>query len=182
MTVTDKYVFYWTKNDFPSHWYPAGFHYKGFYFPTVEHFMMLQKAVLFEMPDKSKEEIAEILSKESQYTAWQILQTSSPKEAKDLGKQVRWFDKRKWEATVKSVLFLGNLLKYQQDGALKAALLRYPNHKFVEASPYDRIYGIGMSDSEEGITNPDNWKGTNWAGEVVTAVRDYLGGKRDNHT
>jgi len=182
MTVTDEYVFYWTKNDFPSHWYPAGFHYKGFYFATVEHFMMVQKAILFEMSDKTKQEIAKILSKESRYTAWQILQTSDPKEAKQLGRQVKWFNKKVWEDAVKPVLFLGNLLKYRQDGALQAMLLRYPNRVFVEASPYDKIYGIGLSDSDDRIHDPTNWKGTNWAGEAVTAVRDYIGGQNVRHS
>ncbi len=48
------------------------------------------------------------------------------------------------------------------------------NKVLVEASPYDTIWGIGMRKSEDGITNPHNWKGLNKLGFALMEVRDLL--------
>jgi hypothetical protein len=44
----------------------------------------------------------------------------------------------------------------------------------VEASPYDRIWGIGLGEEQARITPPEQWLGTNWLGEVLTKLRDDL--------
>jgi len=44
----------------------------------------------------------------------------------------------------------------------------------VEASPYDKIWGIGMSVDNENIENPLTWKGLNLLGFALMEVRDEL--------
>jgi predicted NAD-dependent protein-ADP-ribosyltransferase YbiA (DUF1768 family) len=41
---------------------------------------------------------------------------------------------------------------------------------YVEASPFDKIWGIGMKEYDKGVENPTNWKGTNWLGEELTRL------------
>lgn len=45
----------------------------------------------------------------------------------------------------------------------------------VEASPYDKIWGIGMRETEDGVENPLTWKGSNLLGFALMEVRDRLG-------
>jgi ribA/ribD-fused uncharacterized protein len=41
----------------------------------------------------------------------------------------------------------------------------------VEASPFDKIWGIGYAADNPKATNRSQWRGTNWLGEVLTQVR-----------
>lgn len=44
----------------------------------------------------------------------------------------------------------------------------------VEANPYDRIWGIGMSKYQSGIQDPGNWRGLNLLGFALMQVRTML--------
>ena len=44
----------------------------------------------------------------------------------------------------------------------------------VEASPYDRIWGIGLSATHPDAKNPAKWKGENLLGKVLMDVRNEL--------
>ena len=57
---------------------------------------------------------------------------------------------------------------------LKAFLLNTGIKILVEASPYDKIWGIGLSADQENIENPLTWNGENLLGFVLMEVRDSL--------
>jgi predicted NAD-dependent protein-ADP-ribosyltransferase YbiA (DUF1768 family) len=44
----------------------------------------------------------------------------------------------------------------------------------VEASPRDRVWGIGMGASHSDATRPSRWRGTNLLGFALMNVRDQL--------
>lgn len=44
----------------------------------------------------------------------------------------------------------------------------------VEASPRDRIWGIGMGKANTDAENPMKWRGRNLLGFALTEVRDRL--------
>ena len=46
--------------------------------------------------------------------------------------------------------------------------------EIVEASPFDKIWGIGMDENHPEAETPEKWKGTNWLGEVLTSLREDI--------
>ena len=44
----------------------------------------------------------------------------------------------------------------------------------MEASPTDRIWGIGLSKDDPRASDRNKWRGTNWLGEILTEVREEI--------
>lgn len=151
-----KYTYFWS--GYFSQWYPSEFTIDGIKFCTAEQYMMYRKATLF-----GDTAIAE-----------QVLATKNPKEQKALGRKVANFDADTWNAAAKDIVFVGNYAKFTQNKHLLLDLLATGDTLFVEASPYDAIWGIGITEDVARKTPPDEWPGTNWLGEVLTKVRNTI--------
>jgi len=151
--IGDKAVF--------SQWYPSTFVADGITFPTAEHWMMYQKATLFG-DDK---------------IAYEMLQNPFPGPVKDLGRQVKGFNEEVWDREKVGIVRLGNILKFTQSGELEDILLATGDTILVEASPYDRIWGIGLSEKSPHATDPSRWKGQNLLGYVLMDVRSIVRGE-----
>lgn len=149
---TGKFVF--------SQWYRSPFVVDGITFTTTEHWMMAQKALLFN--DK------EVYEK--------ILLADKPGEAKELGRQVANFEEETWVANRYSIVKEGNWHKFSQNPVLKDYLLATGNRVLVEASPVDRIWGVGLAVDKPQIENPFAWRGLNLLGFALMEVRDGLRG------
>lgn len=140
-----------------SQWWPQGFEKNGMRFPTAEHWMMYQKAVLFGDTRVMR----------------MIRSTDSPKEAKSYGRTVRRFNQEAWDRHARRIVFEGNLWKFQEPN-LRRILLETGGDTIVEASPHDRIWGVGLSADDGGLLDRQTWRGRNWLGEVLMAVRYAL--------
>lgn len=151
MTQTKKYKFFWS-GPF-SNWYRASFEYKGNEFSNSEQAFMWEKAKHFNDNE----------------TAEKILQTTDPKAAKELGRQVKNYSDTEWEKVRFDVMVAVLYEKFSQNEDLKRELLLHEN--YVEASPMDRIWGIGMAEGDPGIEDPKNWKGKNLLGEALNLVK-----------
>lgn len=128
-----------------SQWWPVDFtdpDYPSIGFRTAEHYMMYRKALLFD-PD----------------VAQAIVDAKTPAEAKRLGRKVRNFDRDAWNKVADDIVERGNFLKFSQNDTLKRYLLDTGNDTMVEASPTDRIWGIGFS-AEDAPGRETEW-GTN---------------------
>jgi hypothetical protein len=165
--LTPKYIFFWghqPRQDGAigqscfSQWFERGFTWKGINYPTAEHWMMAEKARLFK-----DDEILE-----------RILDARTAPEAKKLGRMVKGFDIPTWVQHCESIVQKGNYLKFTQHDDLKAFLLGTGDRILVEASPFDNVWGIGMKAGDEGIENPQNWKGKNLLGYALMTVRDKI--------
>jgi len=157
-TLTEEFIFYFGPDSIYSHWYKSNFIISKQDFCCVEQYLMYQKAILFKGAD----------------TAKKILNSSNPARHRHLGKQVAGFNKQLWHQKCKQFAFDGELAKFYQSRALKEKLLQTIGKSFAEASPYDRIWGIGLSMSNPKIFDRTQWRGRNWSGEVLELVRDKL--------
>ena len=125
---------------------------------TAEQYMMASKARTFFDGD----------------SIGKILASDNPKEQKALGRKVKDFDPDEWNRVAKKFVFIGNYAKFTQDEDLKKILLATMGTTLVEASPFDKIWGIGMKEDDPLALDRKTWNGTNWLGEVLTQVRDHI--------
>jgi ribA/ribD-fused uncharacterized protein len=100
--------------------------------------------------------------------AYKILETISPREIKNLGREIKNFNATTWNKEKFEIVKRGNYLKFKQNKNLKETLLSHCEKIFVEASPYDRIWGIGFS-KDKALDNISNW-GENLLGKALNEV------------
>jgi len=104
----------------------------------------------------------------------QILNAKHPSEVKVLGRQVENFNVNIWSAVAKHGVFVGNFAKFTQHSDLTEFILSTQGKTLVEASPEDKIWGIGLRADDPRAQQRDTWRGTNWLGETLTDVRDAI--------
>jgi ribA/ribD-fused uncharacterized protein len=143
-----------------SQWFPRAFEVDGVTYPTAEHFMMAEKARLF-----ADEE-----------TRQAIVGAKTAAEAKNLGRQVRNYDDQAWSNARFEAVVRGNVAKFGAHEDLRAFLLSTDRKVLVEASPTDRIWGIGMAETHADARLPARWLGKNLLGFALMNVRDVLRG------
>ncbi|MCB9765483.1 MAG: NADAR family protein [Alphaproteobacteria bacterium] len=141
-----------------SQWWPARFVVDGVAYATAEHFMMAGKARLFGDD--------EMLAR--------ILEAPSPAAAKKLGRKVRGFDEETWKAHRFDIVRDASAAKFGQDPGLRDYLLGTGDKVLVEASPYDRIWGIGLKAADPRAADPRTWQGQNLLGFALMEARTYL--------
>lgn len=162
-----KFIFFWghqpskdgtiTKTSF-SQWWRSSFSINIDTYCCMEQYMMAEKARLFKDVE----------------TLEKIMRSNNPKEIKVLGRQVRNFDENIWKKNRYSIILNGNYAKFMQNEDLRLFLISTKDSILVEASPYDKIWGIGMSANNENIENPLLWRGLNLLGFALMEVRDEL--------
>jgi ribA/ribD-fused uncharacterized protein len=141
-----------------SQWYAAPFELDGEEYPTAEHWMMAEKARLF-----GDAEMRE-----------QILSADGPGQAKKLGRKVRGFVEETWGRERFGLVVRGNVAKFGQHEELRAYLLSTGDKVLVEASPTDRIWGIGLSADHAHAELPAHWRGKNLLGFALMEARRQL--------
>lgn len=65
---------------------------------------------------------------------------------------------------MRGFVYQGNLHKFRQNPRLREALQGTGHQVLAEASPSDRIWGIGLSSADPRATNTKEWKGLKLAG------------------
>ena len=155
-TITFFYRAYDKRYGFLSQWYISPFlDEKGVLYNCAEQYMMAEKARLFCDVESEKK----------------ILLEQNPMKQKQLGRNVEGFNQKMWEKQRYSIVKKGNRFKFQQNPNLMRRLLQ-TSGRIAEASPSDKIWGIGMAQSSSGVWDPYNWKGENLLGNILTSLRD----------
>lgn len=162
---SSDYIYFWSEKDkkygYLSQWYTSVFEEKdGTKYNCTEQYMMAKKAILFNKNGDNDKIIGE------------IMECTSPKRMKALGRKVKNYDEKIWEKNRIYIVFNGNLLKFTQNQDLLTELLKTNDAILAEASPYDKIWGIGVK-SKKNLTC-DDWKGLNLLGNVLMNVRESL--------
>ena len=93
-----------------------------------------------------------------------------------MGREVRGFDDARWCEARFEIVVQGNLAKFSQHPALGDYLLSTRDQVLVEASPVDRIWGIGLAADDTKASRPEQWRGLNLLGYALMEVRDRLRG------
>ena len=106
--------------------------------------------------------------------AEKAMSAENPGKAKSIGREVRNFDQTHWEEHRMAIVKKANFEKFDQNAALGEFLINTGNRVLVEASPVDRIWGIGLDENHRDIEKPQNWRGTNLLGFALMDVRDDL--------
>ncbi|MEQ9503453.1 MAG: NADAR family protein [Deltaproteobacteria bacterium] len=163
MEEGERFTLFW---DGPfSQWHASYFEVDGVEYNCAEQFMMAEKARLFGDDD----------------TLERIMEAESPRTQKRLGRVVDGFDVSVWEEEEDdgmprcwNIVWRGNMAKFTQNDHLRDALFETAGTTLVEASPEDRIWGIGLAEDDPRALDRASWQGLNWLGEVLTDVRDQL--------
>jgi conserved hypothetical protein, ribA/ribD-fused len=171
MKITDKYVLFWKEhpmcNFTKCHIKFADPYYvplenDPIEFTSSEQMFMWFKAVFF-----GDDEMAE-----------KILQSQTPQEARDLGQLVRNYNDEKWDKVRVDRMRTAVRYKFYQNEDLRKRLMdtKYEGKTFVEASYYDRIWGVGYNENDA-PDHVDNW-GRNELGKILTDLRNEFKAKR----
>ncbi len=141
-----------------SQWWPSPFTVDGVEYATAEHWMMASKARLFGDEEAEREAVA----------------ASSPATAKKVGRLVRGFDEARWERERFGIVVEGSVHKFAAHDDLRAYLLGTRGRVLVEASPLDRVWGIGLAADDERAADPAQWRGPNLLGFALMEARERL--------
>jgi ribA/ribD-fused uncharacterized protein len=106
-----------------------------------------------------------------------ILAAPSPASAKKLGREVRNFNEERWKQVRFEAVSFGTVVKFSSSPALRDWLLHTGDAVLVEASPKDRIWGIGLGASNPAAENPLRWRGLNLLGFALVRARGILEGE-----
>ncbi|MFJ5676975.1 NADAR family protein [Streptomyces sp. NPDC093097] len=143
-----------------SQWWPAPFTVDGVRYATAEHWMMAGKARLFDDAAAERRALAAV----------------HPQQAKDAGRTVRGFDEEVWRRHRFALVVEGSRHKFGRHPQLRAFLLGTGSRVLVEASPLDRIWGIGLAADDDRAADPSRWRGLNLLGFALMAARQQLAG------
>jgi ribA/ribD-fused uncharacterized protein len=157
-------IYFWRPHEeygYLGQWYPSPFKTVDHIDPEIflelqncETYMMYHKAILFNDLD----------------IADQILGSAEdPNAVKALGRQVKGFDQSIWDEKKFEIVVSGNREKFCQNEKLKILLLKTDGRELVEASPRDRIWGIGFG-KNNAPKNKHRW-GKNLLGKALMQVR-----------
>lgn len=145
-------------NGYLSNWYLSDFEMDGIKYTSMEQFMMYQKAIVFHDCE----------------TAQQILDTSNVGKIKALGRSVKDYDDCVWNGLRQIIVYHGLLEKFRQNDELRQKLLATEQDILAECAVQDRIWGIGLSMTDDRRFDMNMWQGQNLLGFSLMCVRSAL--------
>jgi len=149
-------IYFWKphQNDgYLGNWYHSPFTVDNKNFLNSEHYFMWKKVMLFE-PTREAE----------------ILATTDPKTMKAVGQSVKNYNDEIWSEKRYEVMKEALFHKFSQNPKLLKSLMWTGEAQLVEASPVDRIWGIGITAVEALMDKP--WRGQNLLGKALMETRE----------
>ena len=157
--MREHVALFYSKHSPLSNHYPAPFQLNGTLYNCSEQYIMQQKCLHFgdhELADK-------------------IMNVTDPVEQKNLGKNIKNFDKKSWIKNAKRLIFDGIKQKVIQNLVVSNLLLHTDSRKIAEANPNDAVFGIGASLNDEKAWDIKAWSNTkNVMGKILEKIRSEL--------
>lgn len=162
MRVTDTHVYFW--GSYLSNFYISRIYstpdcaLQNFTYCCSEQLFMMEKALHFKDYESA------------------FAMTNAPDGAsvKAIGRQVKGFDVEEWSKVCYGKMLIACKAKFEQNPWLREQLLETGDRIIVEASPLDKIWGVGLHEDDDRILDEANWEGQNLLGKVLMEVRDGL--------
>jgi ribA/ribD-fused uncharacterized protein len=154
--MPETFTFFWKSK--LSQWQRSPFVLGGVAFTHAEQGMMYSKALLF----GDREAAAAILA------------ADHPRDQQAIGRTVRNFDPTTWWLFREGIVFAANLARFRQNADQRELLFATRGTTLVEASPEDRVWGIGLAADDPRAQHRSQWLGLNLLGEALTRVREVL--------
>jgi len=152
----EDFILFW--NGIYSQWHPSNFTIDGREYNCCEQYMMAKKALTFNDQESYK----------------MIMYSDNPRDQKAFGRRVKNFNAEVWSVISREVVYQANYAKFTQNPELRKQLMATGDLEIVEASPYDKIWGIGLGEEDPRAWDKSTWEGTNWLGEAIMRVRETL--------
>ena len=143
---------------FLSNWYLSDFYKNGVKYSSMEQYMMHRKALV--MGD-------------TEY-AVRIMDTTDVSVIKQLGRDVRNYNDTVWNGVRQVIIYEGLLEKFRQNVGLRELLMATGEDTLAECAVQDRVWGIGLSMTDERRFDMNSWRGQNLLGFALMLVRDKL--------
>lgn len=128
-------------------------------FNCVEQYFVYNKCILFNKDNTN------LLNK--------ILKETNPVKIKAYGRKVENFDNKIWDNNKCRIMCDGLYYKFSQNSNLQDLLLKTNNKILYEASPRDKVWGIGLS-AQKAITKDVSTYGKNLLGKCLMNIRTRL--------
>ena len=160
MKITDTHVYFYSPREVFSNWHKCEFKdpITGLLFGSSEQAFFWYKADFFK--DNKRRFLIE--------------NEKNPKTAKDWGREIINYDEKSWKSMRVGYMTYVNYLKYSQNPEFTRELLETENRKLVEASPFDKIWGVGLKETDIKILDEKEWLGTNLLGIALENVRELI--------
>jgi ribA/ribD-fused uncharacterized protein len=152
--VTENFCLFFRSESKLSNWHSVKFTWKGENFLNSEAAMMWAKCMLHKDFVSAKE----------------VLANQNPSSVKKVGRAMKGFDYKLWGEYKKRIMVGLLLAKFSQNKEYKEYLLSMKGKRFVEASPFDKIWGNGLSKTDPKACMPSKWEGQNLLGDCLDEV------------
>lgn len=170
---SDSYAYFYMDVPLSNWWASPMIEYDGHSFISSEAVFMYQKAKAFGDMDAAMK-IVEVDN-----------DTSRPEKerfgaVKKLGKQAKGFDEDIYQSEREDWMLNALRAKYYADPDFSELLTspEYEGKTFVEASPWDGVWGIKKRATKAVVEGgPSTWNGLNLLGKALTKLRDEVLGK-----
>lgn len=107
-----------------------------------------------------------------------IMESNEPYVQKALGREVRGFVKDVWDDICEDLVVDGLVSKFTQNKYLEKFILDTGDTILVEASPSDKIWGIGLAEDDPRALDETQWRGKNLQGKALMRARDIIRGRQ----
>jgi ribA/ribD-fused uncharacterized protein len=179
--------FFWQSHSTFSQWHPSKFIYKEKTFISAEQFMMYSKAKLFKAENIAEKILGfnnsvlgekfisgeltghEILNNTSSFRTWNAMM----KQMKSYGRDIKDYNEAIWVSKRIPIVSVGSREKYNQNPSMKRELVSKGDAIMTEGSPWDKVWGIGLTKEDSRAQDPSKWLGLNLLGQILTDLKSH---------